>query len=221
MGYFTRLQAVNEMLLASGEDLVSDIGDSSGVDTAIAEFVLDRTTEEFQFRGTAGNTYVKKVKPDSNNKIVLGGDIISVNLISEHTSDDSENGYAGYEIEAAIRGEPNGYLFNVTEQTDRWEAGTEYTLEFIQYLRWEDMDTVIQKAIIASACRWYQMITQGDGDADQFLAQREMFMQSKGKGADIARKNFSIFDGDVGRRGIFRDKFSNDPSRFRFWKARM
>jgi hypothetical protein len=221
MGYISRLQAINEMLLASGEDLVSDIGESSGVDTAIAEFILDRTTEEFQFRGTAGNTYIQKVKPNVDRKIILGGDILSVRLLSHHTSDDTANGFDGYDIEAAVRGEPNGYLFNVTEQTDQWDDGTEYTVELIQYLRWEDMDTVIQKAVVSSAARWYQIITQGDDAADGFLAQRELFMQSKGRGADIARKNFSIFDGDLGRRAINRGQHSNDPSRFRFWKAKM
>ena len=68
MGYITRLDAINEMLLAAGETLVSDLDESSGVDTSIAEFILDKVSEEYQFRGLAHNTYIKKTKPDSNLK---------------------------------------------------------------------------------------------------------------------------------------------------------
>jgi len=223
MGYITRLDAINEMLLAAGESLVSDLDESSGVDTSIAEFILNKTADEYQFRGIAHNTYVKKCKPDSNLKIILPHDTINVVLLSNHTSTNRSGGYDGYNIEAGIRGEPNGYLYNITEQTDKWQAGTEYTLEFIQRIRWEDMDSTIQKAIIAGASRWYQMITQGDDSADAYLAQKEAIGISKGKASDAKTKSRNIFDGDLGRRAIRREHFlyTNDPARFRFWRAKL
>ena len=222
MGYITRLDAINEMLLAAGESLVSDLDESSGVDTEVAEFILDNVADEYQFRGLAHNTYIQKIKPDSNRKIMLPSDAINVNLLSNHTSDNTEDGFDGYAIEGAIRGEPNGYLFNVTEQTDKWDAGTEYTLEIVQRIRWEDMDSSIQKAVISGAARWYQMITQGDDSADAYLAQKESIGLSKGKASDAKTKSRSIFSGDIGRRAIRREHSlsTNDPSRFRFWRTR-
>lgn len=221
MGYITRLDAINEMLLAAGESLVSDLDESSGVDTAVAEFILDNVADEYQFRGLAHNTYIKKVKPNSNRKIMLPSDALNVNLISNHTSDNSDDGYDGYMIEGAIRGEPNGYLFNVTEQTDKWDVDVEYTLEIVQRIRWEDMDSSIQKAIISGAARWYQMITQGDDSADAYLAQKEAIGLSKGKASDAKTKSRTIFNGDISRRAIRRERsLFNDPSRFRFWKTR-
>jgi hypothetical protein len=217
MGYISRIQAINEMLLAAGEDLVSDLDESSGVDTSIAEFILDRVTEEFQLRGIASNTYVQKIKPDSSGKIHMPNDMISVRLLSSHTSDDSARGFDGFNIEAAVRGEPNAYLFNVTEQTSVWKS-EEYTLEFIQKIRWEDMDTSIQKGIIASSGRWYQMITQGDDAADNYLASKEIFLLSKGKAADINRKGRTIFQGDLGRRSLRnRGNTTRSPERVRYW----
>jgi len=217
MGYITRLQAINEMLLASGEDLVSDLDDGSGVDTSITEFILDRVTEEFQLRGIASNTYVQKVTPESDGKIYMPNDMISVNLLSPHISNDSTRGFDGFNIEAAVRGEPNAYLYNVTEQTSSWDS-KEYTLEFIQKIRWEDMDSSIQKGIVASSSRWYQMITQGDDAADNYLANKEIFLMSKGKAADMHRKSRSIFQGDLGRRALQdRGRVTNDPARTRFW----
>ena len=223
MGYITRLDAINEMLLAAGETLVSDLDESSGVDTSIAEFILDKVSEEYQFRGLAHNTYIKKTKPDSNLKIMLPNDAINVILLSNHTSDNTTDGYDGYNIEAGIRGEPNGYLYNITEHTDKWDANTEYTLEFIQSIRREDMDSASQKAVVTSAARWYQMITQGDDAADAYLAQKEAIGLSKGRASDAVTKSRSIFDGDLGRRAIRREHnlFTNDPARFRFWRAKI
>ena len=223
MGYITRLDAINEMLLAAGESLVSDLDDASGIDTEVAEFILDKTTEEFQLRGIAGNKYIKKRKPDSDGKIYLPADTMSVRLVSSHTSDNSTDGYDGYIIEAGIRGEPNGYLFNVTEQTATWDTATEYTLEFVQHIRWEDMDTAVQRGIISSSCRWYQMITQGDDAADSYLAQKELFNQSKARAADFKQRKRSILDdSDVSRRSLRSGRsFTNDPDRFRFWNHKM
>ena len=83
---------------------------------------------------------------------MLPNDAINVILLSNHTSDNTTDGYDGYNIEAGIRGEPNGYLYNITEQTDKWDANTEYTLEFIQSIRWEDMDSASQKSC-CNKCR--------------------------------------------------------------------
>lgn len=220
MGYITRLDAVNEMLLAAGESLVSDLDDASGIDTEIAEFILDRTEEEFQMRGLASNKYIKKIKPDGNQKIYLPSDVMSVRLLSHHTSDDPNGQYDNFTIQIGIRGEPNGYLFNVTEQTDKWDVDEEYTVEFIQRIRWEDMDTTIQKAIVVSSARQYQMVTQGDDAADSYLAQKEMFNSAKGRAAAMHNKHRNIFESaDLGRRAIRRDRYTtNDPSRFRFWR---
>ena len=213
MGYITRLDAINEMLLAAGESLVSDLDDSSGIDTEIADFILRKVTDEFQMRGVAGNKYIKKLKPNIDKRIVLPSDTLSVTLLSYHVSDNTSDGYDGYVIETAVRGEPNGYLFNVTEQTEYWEANTEYTLELVQNIRWEDMDTAVQRGIVSSAARWYQMITQGDEAADGYLAQKEMKNLAQGKASDVRHRSRNLL-GDRLRRD--RQSF-NDPSRFRFW----
>ena len=67
------------------------------------------------------------------------------------------------------------------------------------------------------------MITQGDDAADAYLAQKEAVNISKGKASDAVTKSRNIFDGDLGRRAIRREHnlFSNDPARFRFWRAKI
>ena len=43
MGLYLYLDAINHMLLSSGEHLVSDLNDEAGVDTSVAQFVLNQT----------------------------------------------------------------------------------------------------------------------------------------------------------------------------------
>jgi hypothetical protein len=68
MGAMTRLDAVNTCLLAAGEAIVSSLENQSGVDTSIAEYLLDQYTRDFQFRGLANNEYTKNLTVDANGR---------------------------------------------------------------------------------------------------------------------------------------------------------
>ncbi len=217
MGAITRIDAVNQMLLSAGESLVADLDEASGVDTGIAEFMLDRATEDFQMRGLTGNKYEKKVKPDSDLKIMLPSDLLSAELVSHHSNDD------GFSIVSSLRGEPDAYLWNVTDQKDTWEAGIEHTIEIIHKVRWEDMDTPVQRAVVSTAMRRYQLMMQGDGDMDAYLNNEELAHNARGRAADINDRSRSIFaSGDRGLAQIFKRPYSgNDPTRFRYWQGKM
>jgi hypothetical protein len=63
------------------------------------------------------------------------------------------------------------------------------------------------------AAREYQMISQGDLDVDKRMAMREQYHVSRGRAADIFKKNRSILLGDYGTRAAVdrRGILSNDP----------
>ena len=218
MGSISKLNAVNQMLLAAGEQIVADLSDGSGISTGIAEFILDQIILDIQMRGLASNVNLTKVTPDSTTKkITLGSDVISAELISHHTNDD------GYVIVAVIRGAPNSQrLFNVTDQTEEFQVGTEYTLKQTYKLEWEELDTPLQRQIMGTAKRQYQMMIQGDGDADRMLAQDELIFSAKGRSQDIAKKKRNIMSsyGSMLKEAINRTGVSNDPSRYRFWRTK-
>ena len=103
MGYITRLQAVNQMLLASGENLVADLEGNSGIDTGIAETILDQVSLDFQLRGLANNKFTRKLNVQSGTKYILlpmadadEGDLISADLVSTHINSD------GYTIRSRV-----------------------------------------------------------------------------------------------------------------------
>lgn len=190
MGAMTKLDAVNQMLLFAGEMIVSDLENQGGVDTTIAEFILETKTLDFQQRGLAENQRVERVVPDSLGKIRLRTDAISVEMINppKSTKDGLLEGKA---CRIVTR---NGYLYNLTDDTIYFDKEKKYDLLYVLEIAWEDMDTPIQKAIAIQAAREYQLMSGGDPGTDRYLAMLEEKYNAKARGADTKDKNYNIID---------------------------
>ena len=226
MGFITKLQAINQMLLAAGEAPVADLLNNSGIDTSVAETILEQASLDFQLRGLANNKIIRKLNPNSEGKIYfsVGADadeegIISADLMSLHLNTNNER------IVAKVYNDGSGStgsikLYNFTDETDVWTYA-DYYVEIIKKLKWDHLDTPVQKSILTTAARHYQILTQGDPTADQFLAFQEQVFGFKGKAADINDKKRNIFSsGDANVRGaVFRNPYIYDPSRYRFWRG--
>lgn len=215
MGVISRLDAVNHMLLMAGESLVSDLENNSGLDTEVAEFILDQFVQDFQIRGIANNTYCKKETLSEKGRINLPANTISAELTSYHTNND------GWKLVGLAKGDPDKFLFNVTDQTYEWDSGEEYYIEIIHTIQWVDMDTPVQRGILSAAARQYQMVTQGDGDTDIYLQGLESLHITTAKAAILDDKKKNVFDSGTSKlQRIFNRRLgTNDPARFRFWRT--
>lgn len=218
MGAIARIDAINHILLMAGESLVNNLDDDSGLDTEVALFLLDRNTLDFQMRGLASNTYLKKHNLDDDGVIDLPPDTMSAELVSKHVNNE------GWEIKAKAREDSEGNirLYNLTDKTTLWDKSKDYYVEIIYKLTWEEMDTPIQRSVMANTARQYQLVMQGDADLDAYLAQAESLFLVKGKSADLDDKNKSIFSSLPKRaRDVFdRSLAGNDSTRFRYWRTR-
>ena len=215
MGVISRLDAVNHMLLMAGESLVSDLENNSGLDTEVAEFILDQFVKDFQIRGLANNTFVRKETLTSKGVILLPANTISAELTSGHTNDD------GWKIVGLAKGHPDKKLFNVTDQTYDWDTGEDYYIEIVHTIQWDDMDTTVQRGILSSAARQYQLVTQGDGDTDIYLQGLEALHVTNTKASILDDKNRNIFaSGSPKLRSLLSRRLgTNDPTRFRYWRT--
>lgn len=222
MGYITRLQAVNQMLLASGENLVADLEGSSGIDTGIAETILDQVSMDYQLRGLAHNKFTRKLNANSTGYILLPtadadeGDILSAELVSMHVNSD------GYTLRSRVYNVSPPRLWNITDDTDIWETGVDYYVEIVKYIPWEQLDTATQRAVLATAARQYQIVTQGDEGSDAFLSYQEQLHSIRGRASNVNNKKKNIFKtGDPYlRSAVYRNMYLNDPNRFRYWRTR-
>jgi len=221
MGYIKQLEAVNHMLLMAGESTVSEtqLTSDPDTDTEVALLLLGQFQDDSLMRGTVGNRRLRKFRLEAAGRIELENDIMAAELVSYHANDDD------LMIQANVRGlfitDELPYLWNITDATETWKADKDYMVETIQSLTWENIDTSYQRAIMSAAARQYQIIMQGDADADAYLAQIEALYSAKAKGANIDDRRRHVFS-QVGRKSydaINRQGFSNDPSRFRYWNT--
>jgi hypothetical protein len=213
MGYLSKLDAVNMMMLSAGESLVADLQEASGIDTGIAEFLLDQMSMEHQTRGIAENKFIKKLQPGANGKIILGYPnmdylgIIEASLMSSHYTEDRQL------IVARVSQDEPPRLYNMTEDKDIWTQ-EDYYVSIIALLRWEQLDTTTQRAVLNGAMRRYQMLVQGDRTIDQVLSQDEQISRIKARANDVSDK----------RRNILNDKNAVNRLPYyygsnRFWKG--
>jgi hypothetical protein len=220
MGLYSYLDAINHMLLSSGEHLVSSLDTESGVDTSVAEFILDQTIKSNVMRGVANNRYVTEIAPTSPTigavtytNIIRLPDTACYAQVVEPLFDPT----TGEVIQTTIKSSPTR-LFNITKQTDVFTKTLK--VEVIVTLGdsttnygWNDIDSALQRGIMEMAAREYQMVTQGDLDIDKRMAVREMTHIARGRAADVFKKNRSILLGDHGTRAAVdrRGILSSDP----------
>ena len=187
MGAMTRLDAINQMLLYAGEMVVSDLEGDSGIDTSIAEFLLDQKSVDYQQRGLAENQMVVQVAPDTNGRIKTRTDALDVSMNNPPAA--TTEPQVGLPCRIVTRG---GYLYNLTDDTDIFDVDSLFNLGYIIQMDWADMTTPIQKAVTMQAAREYQMLSNGDAGTDAYLAQLEQKYTAKAKGEDAKDKAYSI-----------------------------
>ena len=219
MGAYTRLEAVNEMLLHAGESPVSDLQGSSGVDTSIAETILDQKTLDAQARGLANNITIRTLTANAQGVVLLPADAMSATMLTEVETVRDDMTYARVTTRGWETG--NAYFYNLTDGTNIFTPNKEYDAEVILEVSWVDMDTPVQKDITMQASRQYQMLSQGDGAVDNYLAQLEAYYGAKARGADVRSKSYNTlimqnnaFEAAKNRRARM------DSRGLRYWNAR-
>ena len=187
MGAMTRLDGVNSMLLYAGETIVSDLEGNSGIDTSIAEFLLDQKTQDYQQRGLAENQLVEQVMTGTDGRIKVRQD--SLEVVMTNPPQATAEPLVGLPSRVVVRG---GFLYNLSDDTNIFDTTGKYNLKYVVRMDWQDMSTPIQKAVVMQASREYQMLSNGDAGTDAYLAQLEMKYTAKAKGEDAGLKGYSV-----------------------------
>ena len=95
MGAYSKLQAVNEMLLFSGETPVNSLTASTGVDTSIAVDILDQKTLDAQARGLANITIRDyTIAVDGRVNLQNSSTLVSANMLTPVESTRKDITYA-------------------------------------------------------------------------------------------------------------------------------
>jgi len=193
MGYISKLDAVNMLFLGSGQSPIVDLNEARAVDNGVAEFLLDEALLGYQLRGQLDNSLVRYMRPDNNGRLLLSypnsdyTGVITAELQSVHTTP------TGAKILARVQEGNPPRMYNMTEGTDAWRDD-EYQIRVEMLLRWDQLETAAQRAIMSDAMQKYQMLTQSDRRMNQLLAEDEAVLRSKAKSSDSARQRRSILE---------------------------
>lgn len=171
----TKLEAVNMLLDAIGEDRVSSL-QSGLADAEKAEAKIDEISRELQSRGYWCNTvYGLTLSPDSNGNIILPSNALKVD-----TSEENE-----FE-RIATRGNKLYDLENNTLVFDH-----DIKVDIVQVLDFDDLPFELQNFIVCRAGRVFQEGAMGSASLDGFTKRREMEAQTSWEAsvADVEDSN--------------------------------
>lgn len=186
MSAITELDAINEILVAAGEQPVSSLVTPSA-DIGIAQVILGSSKRNIIMQGIAGNTFNKTYTPDpGDGKIYVTQNLYSISV--------REQPYTDKSIQVSIINSALPILYNLTDDTDDFSDLTELKVSEIRDLDWDDIPSHIQVEIIGNAKQRYQMLVQGDQNVNRQLIMEMVDSQLAGRQMDSRIKNRSIID---------------------------
>lgn len=186
MGQLTRLDAVNRILRANGEQPVSSLVTDGTNDTSIAEDVLDETLTQFTVE--FGEEVKVELTPTSAGKIVLASNILKLD---------------GRDTDANRRLSRRGsYLFDIDNNTDIFTAAVKLRVVYQQ--DFEDLDPAFQYMIVDEAALIYQADVKGDGEVDQRLQRRAIKSRAIARSKMTSTRNRSWINTDDLRLNVYR-----------------
>lgn len=182
-----KLDAVNRMLQASGEQSVNTLMNDGVNDVDLAVDILNDSTREIQSKGMNFNSEEKAFYPDSDQRIVLADTILSMTPCGPD---------AGRRL--VQRGK---WLYDADNNRFTFPNEKSVILRVTYELAFDDIPSDIQYWITDHAARAYQMQTQRNRELDQYLAERLLISQARALQYDMQNRNKVFtrnFNGNTG-----------------------
>lgn len=179
MANTTKLDAVNQILLAAGFSDVTAIGSLD--ESATAEDILDRVSREIQSKGLHCNTESEvELTPDGSNFINLTADMIRV--------DPSRS--SGLSDDICVR---NSKLYNLTDHTDQFTSPIK--CDIIYLIDFEQLPEHVRRYVLVKATRQFVLKVTRDLDLWNALATEEVEAKEAYHVAEIENSDTNMLQG--------------------------
>jgi hypothetical protein len=174
----TKLEAVNRLLDAIGEDAVNSL-ESGLADAEQAERKIIEVSKELQAKGWDCNTsFGLMLQTDDQGRIPLPDNTLKVD-----TTEDDERMHVG------TRG---GFLFDLDKNTLVFPRAI--CVDLVQFLEFEDLPYELQNYIVCRAGRIFQENAMGSTSLDGFTARREKEAEANWTAAASDTEDANIID---------------------------
>lgn len=175
----SRLQAVNRIIRAAGEQPVNSLTDDGINDTLTAETILDECTLkhliEMHLETTA---FTRTYQPDDNGYILLPQNTLSVDAVDPN-------------VHVVQRGTTSIKLWDIDNDTYVFEEDVEIRVVF--GMKFDELPAASQFAIADAAAVEYQMLMQGDALVNQHLSSVALRSNILARQEDSTQKDRSLF----------------------------
>jgi hypothetical protein len=176
----SRLDAVNQILSATGDEPVSSLTEESGSDSVAAELRLDEETRNVQIEGWYFNTVKRTFVPNASGNILIPGTILQVD--------------APWDTRYTVR---SGLLFDLINNTSAFSSSV--TIGVIEQLSWDDIPPPAKAYIVAIASKKYADRQLTDPQLSAILREDAMYALIALKRAHLRAGNYSVLGPQEGR----------------------
>lgn len=164
MSAMTKLEAVNEMLMAIGQAPVNTLAVAGIRDVSIAEQVLDNVSREVQTEGHSFNTFEQELTPDVNGRIAVGSDILRIDA-----SRNVAKGGEPYRRVIPLYETGGAFLYDQDEGTDVFDGPIR--VEVVRLLDFENIPQHARRYIVAMAKLRFQASVVGSDQLNRLIEQ--------------------------------------------------
>ncbi len=187
---YTKLEAVNSMLLDMGERPVSTLVDPDRLDVTIAVTTLDETVRQEQLRGWWFNTELFELTPDGSGIYNVPTGIVRVDrrrAVDGGLTPEISNPTAPNQ-NFVVR---NGKLYDTITRTD---SGFTETLQLVgvYLLEFEDLPETVKRAVTGLASIDYQLRSVGSIEADRALRGKAQFLRMEMTREDAEHQDYNL-----------------------------
>lgn len=186
---YTELDAVNALLVASGQSPVSSLSLSEGSDIQLAKFYIDRALKDAQLEGFAINHVEKTFTADAEGRIAVPTNVFEVELLDAVYSKDTKHPTL---IMPTISGQR--IMDANTREPAPFEPGQKYSMRLTYVLEFDELTAQQQRQIISTAAARFQVEQGSNPDTQNRMAQEELYYRGLGKQADLRQRKSTIFD---------------------------
>lgn len=159
----TKLEAINQMLDAIGEDAVSSLEATDIEDVEGALRTFDRVNRQVQAKGWHRNTDTEyELSRDVNNRILVPSDALRIDSSGPHDHID------------VVPRKLNGFLYLYNRDSHSFDFGHDLFVDIVRLLDFESLTPELQMYIAAKASVEFYVDSLDSGTATQALIKREM-----------------------------------------------
>lgn len=180
MPAMSRLEAVNEMLLAIGQAPVNTLEVAGIRDVSIAATILDNVSREVQSSGHTFNTFTETLTPTANGFLLVASDVLSIDaadpridVVPVVDADDGVN-----------------KLFNIEEGTNVFTDPLE--VEVVKLLPFESLPQHARKYILALAKLRFQASVVGSNLLNDLIGQELNMAYAAFRRAELLQQDNNI-----------------------------